>query len=186
MNSVRRARLLKDLAIVAISIIVATFIGESTLLAGIFGVAQNHLVISSFIGGLFFTSVFTTVPSIVFLGKLSLLGDPVTVALVGGLGALIGDLIIFRFIRDHLAADIGSLFSTKTRMRFSHIFEYRFFRWSMAVLGALVISSPLPDELGLALMGMTRMKTSVFLPISFVFNTIGILFIGYVARGIVG
>jgi hypothetical protein len=186
MNTVRRRRLLKDLIIVALSIFGAVYIGESALLIGIFGFAEEHLVISSFIGGLFFTSVFTTVPAMVFLGKLALTGDPSTIVLWGAFGAMVGDLVIFRFIRDHLFEDVGALFSTGTKMRFSHIFEYRFFRWSLAVLGALVISSPLPDELGLAMMGMTKMRTAIFLPISFVFNGIGIFIVGYVARGLVG
>ena len=186
MHTVRRRRLLKDLLIVSISIAFAAYIGESALLAGIFGVAKSHIIISAFVGGLFFTSVFTTVPAIVFLGKLSLVGDPITIAIAGAIGAAIGDLIIFRFIRDHLSADIASLVSSNTRMRFSHIFEYRFFRWSMAVLGALIISSPLPDELGLAMMGMTKMRTIVFIPISLVFNGLGILAVAYVARGLIG
>ncbi|MFA6095384.1 MAG: hypothetical protein WC767_00900 [Candidatus Paceibacterota bacterium] len=186
MQAIRRRRLLKDLLIVAVSIAFAAYIGESAFLAGIFDFARGHIVLSAFIAGMFFTSIFTTVPAMVFLGKLALAGDPTVIALVGGVGAAIGDLIIFRFIRDHLEQDIGSLFSTSTRMKFSHIFEYRFFRWSMAVLGALVISSPLPDELGLAMMGMTKMRTVVFIPISLVFNTLGILVIGYAARALLG
>jgi len=186
MHTGRRRRLLKDLLIVSISIAVAAYLGEGALIAGIFGVASDHIIISAFIGGLFFTSVFTTVPAIVFLGKLAIVGDPVTIALVGSVGALIGDLIIFRFIRDHLSADLASLVSSNTRLRFSHIFEYRFFRWSMAALGALIISSPLPDELGLAMMGMTKMRTIVFIPISLIFNGLGILVIAYAVHGFFG
>jgi hypothetical protein len=186
MHIARRRRLLKDLLIVSISVAIAAYIGENALLAGIFGLASNHLILSAFIGGLFFTSVFTTVPAIVFLGKLAISSDPVIIALVGSIGALVGDLIIFRFIRDHLSADLASLVSRNTRLRFSHIFEYRFFRWSMAALGALIISSPLPDELGLAMMGLTKMRTIVLVPISIIFNGLGILVIAYAAQGLFG
>jgi hypothetical protein len=41
-------------------------------------------------------------------------------------------------------------------------------------LGALIIASPLPDEFGLALMGISRMRALVLMPISFVMNALGI------------
>lgn len=186
MHAVRRKRLIKDLFIVTVSIAFAAYIGESALIAGLFGIAENHLIISAFIGGLFFTSVFTTVPALVFLAKLAIVSDPLTVALVGAVGSMTGDLIIFRFIRDHLREDLAILVSTRTKMRFHHLFEYRFFRWSMAVIGALIISSPLPDEIGLALMGMARMPMAFFLPVSFLFNAIGIFLVGQIAHSIVG
>ena len=186
MKTSHRRRLIKDLFIVFVSVFIAIYIFDGALLAGIFSTIGDHTVIAAFIGGLFFTSVFTTVPAIVFLGKLSLTGDPVTIALVGAVGSVIGDLIIFRFIRDHLTEDLASLVSEKTKLSFVHIFQYRFFRWSAAAIGALIISSPLPDEIGLAMMGMTHMKTKVLIPISFIFNGLGILLLAYAARGFIG
>ncbi|PJE74575.1 MAG: hypothetical protein COV01_00910 [Candidatus Taylorbacteria bacterium CG10_big_fil_rev_8_21_14_0_10_41_48] len=184
MKTERRKRFLKDLFIIAISIVVAVYIGDGALLANIFGLASGHIVLSAIIGGLFFTSVFTTIPAVVFLGKLALIGDPVVIAIAGGIGAVIGDLIIFRFIRDHLTADLKSLLSENAKIHLSHVFEFRFFRWFMAMLGAIVISSPLPDEIGLAMMGMTKMRTIVFVPISFICNSLGILMFVYAAQGL--
>src|SRR3989304_3240061 len=54
-------------------------------------------------------------------------------------------------------------------------FRLRFFRWLIAFLGALVIASPLPDELGLMMMGFSKMRTLFFIPISFLLNSLGIL-----------
>ncbi|MFH1990444.1 MAG: hypothetical protein ABIJ19_01135 [Patescibacteria group bacterium] len=64
------------------------------------------------------------------------------------------------------------------------IFKLRIFRWSLAFLGALVIASPLPDELGLMMLGFSKMKTSLFVPVSFLFNSLGILIIGLIARAV--
>jgi len=58
----------------------------------------------------------------------------------------------------------------------------RLFRWSMVLFGALVIASPLPDEIGLAMMGLSKVKTLLFIPISFSLNAFGILIIGLIAR----
>lgn len=64
------------------------------------------------------------------------------------------------------------------------IFRLRIFRWSIAFLGALVIASPLPDELGLMMLGFSKIKTSFFVPISFLLNFLGILVIGLIAKAI--
>jgi len=44
------------------------------------------------------------------------------------------------------------------------------------------VISPLPDELGLAMMGLSKMKTSLFIPISFILNSLGILAIGLITK----
>lgn len=58
------------------------------------------------------------------------------------------------------------------------------FRWITFFLGALVISSPLPDELGLAMMGLSKAKMSTLIPVSLIFNSLGILAIALVARNL--
>ena len=60
----------------------------------------------------------------------------------------------------------------------------RIFRWLIAFLGALIIASPLPDELGLTMMGFSKIKTSLFIPISFLLNSLGILIIGLIAKAV--
>ncbi|OGG78335.1 hypothetical protein A3A36_01445 [Candidatus Kaiserbacteria bacterium RIFCSPLOWO2_01_FULL_52_12b] len=62
------------------------------------------------------------------------------------------------------------------------IFRPRLFKWLIPFVGALIIASPLPDEAGLAMMGLSKMKTSVFIPISFALNFLGILAIGIFAK----
>ena len=52
------------------------------------------------------------------------------------------------------------------------------------MLGGIIIASPFPDELGISLLGFTKTKTNAFIPVSLVFNFIGILLIGIVARTI--
>ena len=52
----------------------------------------------------------------------------------------------------------------------------------MPVLGTLVIASPLPDELGVAMLGLAKTDKKSFLIISYLGNFLGILAIGGVAR----
>lgn len=136
---------------------------------------------------MFFTSIFTTTPAIVTLGAIAQSSQSVLpVAIFGGLGALCGDLIIFRFMRDRLGEDITRLIKNSGNGRLRSIVRLKFFRWLTFFLGALVIASPLPDELGLAMMGFSKIKTSLFIPVSFVFNFLGILVIGLIAKNLLG
>jgi hypothetical protein len=53
----------------------------------------------------------------------------------------------------------------------------------LPVVGAVIIASPLPDELGLALLGFSRIDRRYFFAISYTMNFIGIVLIGLAARG---
>jgi hypothetical protein len=51
-------------------------------------------------------------------------------------------------------------------------------------MGGLIIASPLPDELGLALMGFVKTNNWTFAIISILCNALGIFVIAVVARAI--
>ncbi len=85
-------------------------------------------------------------------------------------------------MRNRFTEHLAELVSVKgVRRRFRKIFHLRFFRWLTFLIGGLIIASPLPDELGLTLLGFSKAKTSLFLILSFTFNFIGIILIGLVA-----
>lgn len=105
--------------------------------------------------------------------------------MIGGLGAALGDYIIFRFVKDRILEDIRYLLSFKKGYRFPAIFKTGLFKFFVPLTAALIIASPFPDEIGVAMLGLSKMKNRIFLLISFIFNGIGILVIGWVAKGIV-
>ena len=144
----------------------------------------DGILFASFIAGMFFTSVVTTAPAIAVLGELALEGNLLLVALAGGAGAVIGDYIIFAFVRDRVGDDIAYLLARTGTPRFFKLFHRRTFRWMLPFIGGLIIASPLPDELGLALLGIAKMRTSRFVLLSFTFNATGILLIGLAARSL--
>jgi hypothetical protein len=178
------SNLFRDLAIIVFSIIIAVILVKTGVLKNLLEETRSMKFFGSFIAGLFFTSIFTTVPATVALGEIAREGSLFWTVLLGGLGAMIGDLLIFKFVKNSLAEDISALIQHSARRRFSAVFKLKFFRWFFAFLGALIIASPLPDELGLAMMGFTKVKTSIFIPLSFIFNALGILIIGLIARSL--
>ncbi|MFH1036657.1 MAG: hypothetical protein V1756_01130 [Patescibacteria group bacterium] len=179
--------LTRDIGIIVLSIIVAIIFIKTGVIEEILKQTRDLWFLDSFVAGMFFTSVFTTIPAIVALGEIAQSSQSVLiVAIFGGLGALCGDLIVFRFMRDRFGEDIMHLIRNSGNSRLQSIIRLKSFRWLTFFLGALVIASPLPDELGLTMMGLSKTKTSLFIPVSFIFNSLGILVIGLVAKNLLG
>lgn len=181
----QKNNLTRDIGAIVLSIIVAIILIKTGAIEEILKQTRDLWFLDSFIAGMFFTSVFTTVPAMVALGEIAQSSQSVLlVAIFGGLGALCGDLIIFRFMRDRFGEDIMRLIRTSGNGRLRSIVRLKSFRWLTFFFGALVIASPLPDELGLTMMGFSKTKTLLFVPVSFVFNFLGILVIGLVAKNL--
>lgn len=134
--------------------------------------------------GMFFVSTFTIAPAIVLLSGLAAIYNPIEIALVGGVGAVIGDYIIFRFLKDRVFQELGPLFLKTVGSRVRHMFHTPFFAWLSPLLGAIIISSPLPDELGIGLLGISKLKHWQFLILSFVLNVVGIFIVISIAKSL--
>ena len=166
--------LIRDLIMIAIGIILAIIFVKTGVLDFIISLFDGYYLVAAFIAGIFFTSAFTIAPSsvaIVHLAGNSPIGG---VVFWGALGAVFGDLILFFFIRDKFAEDLKKTMKPSTIKHLFHSLHFGFLKWLSPVLGAFIIASPLPDELGISLLGMSKVKTSVLVPISFAMNMLGI------------
>ncbi len=173
----------RDLGIVALSVLVAIVLVRTGAVAHLLIQTQELEFVGSFIAGMFFTSIFTTAPATVTLAEISQHYSLFLTAVVGGAGAVAGDMLIFSFVKDRFSQHVVELVQTRgIGRRLLKVFRRRSVRWLTFVIGGLIIASPLPDELGVSLLGFTKMKLRGFLIISFVFNSIGILLIGIAAR----
>lgn len=185
MSKAKNNDILEDLGIVTLSVILALMMVKTQVFSSIISSFAGFESIGSFLAGLFFTSIFTTAPAIVTLGEIAKYGSILNTAFFGAIGAVLGDMVIFSFIRDRLTTHFEELMKHEKWWRRVHtVFKLRYFRWLTFLLGGIIIASPLPDELGISLLGMSKMKTKQFVQISFVFNFIGILVIGYLAKNI--
>lgn len=134
--------------------------------------------ISIFFAGFLFVSTFTVSTGIVILLILAELYSPFEIGLVAGAGAVFGDVVIFKFVKDRLADELQDYYDILDRKHtLQKIFKSKYFRWTPPVIGAIIIASPLPDELGVSLMGISKMKTYQFLLLSFILNAIGIFLV---------
>jgi hypothetical protein len=168
----------RDMIILFVSIAVGFLIYISQIVPTMNSNSPELVIIVSFLAGLFFTSAFTITPAGVVLAQLMKDTPIVEVALIGATGALVGDLIIFMFIRDSLSEDLNYMLRNVGISRYKVIMKNRIFRFITPLLGALLIASPLPDEIGLAMMGLSKVRVSVLIPLAFGMNFLGIILIG--------
>jgi len=132
----------------------------------------------AFILGFFYSSSFTTAIATVGLWQLGEFLNPWLVALLGGIGAALGDVVWYRIFKEGLFSElkevIGSVFKHKVWLQ---IIESRIAYMSLPVLGALIIASPLPDEIGVAFFALRGFEEKKLALLVFILNSIGILLI---------
>jgi uncharacterized membrane protein YdjX (TVP38/TMEM64 family) len=181
----REVVVLRDTGIIILSIITTIALVKTGALTALLDHSKNFQIFGAFMSGLFFTSVFTTAPAIAAFAHFGAEHAPLWLAVLGAAGALIGDLILFFFIRDSIAEDIAYILERRGgfHLHLFHIGKTRLSRWLLPALGALIIASPLPDELGIALMGFSKLSKGRFVLISFSFNLLGILIFMLLGRG---
>ncbi|MSR71400.1 MAG: hypothetical protein EXS50_01865 [Candidatus Taylorbacteria bacterium] len=173
----RKRHITKDIFIIILSVIVTIILQKTGALADVIRSTAQLGALGSFLAGIFFTSIFTITPAGAVLAGLVQEQSLLQVAVFGALGAVIGDLIIYLYVKDALASDIIEIVNRSKNKRFLHFIHLRIWRYLTPLLGAIVVASPLPDEQGLAMMGLSKTKTFVLIPISFTFNFIGIIII---------
>lgn len=166
----------KDICIVIISILASILMIRVGFVDWILVVFESPLM-ASFVAGIFFTSLLTISPASIVLAELGTRGAPLEIAFFGALGALIGDMLLFYFVKDRISADIAALLKNKIEHYHLDQMHSRYARWVLPIIGAFIIASPLPDELGIMLMGAAKMKTRYLIPVSFVMNFIGVLLV---------
>ncbi len=176
-----RRELMKDFLLVLAGAVAAVLLSQSGIIESVVGLLGGTAT-ASFVSGIFFTSVFTVAPASVALAGIAETGSHAAVALWGALGAMLGDLMLFYFIRDKFADDIANSLKPSIVKHVVSSFHFGFLKWLSPLLGAAIIASPLPDEFGLALMGMSKVKTAVLMPVAFVMNAIGIYLIIWFAQ----
>lgn len=168
----------KNLTYLVISIIAAFILFNNQSFRNLLVYFGNFGYLGALIGGMLFVSTFTISIGMVILLFLAEYLNPIEIGLIAGIGAVMSDLIIFRFIRSQgFIEEIKHFFNYFGGDKISHLLHTKYFSWTLPVIGALIIASPLPDELGVSLMGISKMKIEKFILLSFILNSIGIFLV---------
>lgn len=138
--------------------------------------------LGAFLAGTFFVSTFTVAPAGLVLYRLAENLHPVEVALFAGLGAMAGDYIIFRFMKDRVFEELAPLFRQLHTPYVSTLFRSPYFGWLLPLIGALIIASPVPDEVGVSMLGLSKIRPWQFFAVTFTLNALGIFLIVTAAK----
>lgn len=167
----------KNTALLVLSLIVFFFFAEHPVVRNTINLIGSFGYVGAFITGILFVSIFTVAPAVVVLYFLAGYLNHLLVALFAGMGAVIGDYLIFRFFRDRVFDELTPLFLKNGGNKLVKLFQTPYFGWLLPFLGAFIIASPVPDELGIGLLGASKLKSWQFLILSFLLNTIGIFIV---------
>lgn len=167
----------KNLTILLLSILFAFAISRIEVLRTFLLDLGTLGYLGAFIGGLLFVSAFTIGIGTVILLILAERFSPLEVAIIAGIGGAVGDFTIFRFLKDNLIKEIMPLYNRLGGSHLTQFFRKKHLRWLLPIIGAIIIISPFPDEIGIALMGLSKIKKYQFLIIAFILDVIGVYLI---------
>ncbi len=168
----------KNLTLVLLGVVIAIILSRIEVFHQFLLHLGNFGYIGAFIAGMLFVSTFSVATGAVILLILAETLSPIEIGIIAGLGAVFGDFTIFRFIKNSLTDELEDIYNhVDGSHHFVKILHSKYFSWTLPVFGAIIIASPFPDELGVSLMGISKMKTYQFLIVSFILNAIGIFLV---------
>jgi len=159
--------------LIILSILLAFYLYFSGLIQNFISSLGQFQIIGVLIAGALFGYAFTAAPATASLISFTNTINPLIVAFVGATGTMIGDLVIFHFFKRGLPKEVKTIFKK------SKIEKIKRSKWKWVIPGiaGFIIASPLPDEVGIALLGVTHFDTNSFMLLAFVLNFIGLLII---------
>lgn len=132
-----------------------------------------------FLAGFFYSYEVTAAPAAIVLLFLAKGQNIFYAALVGGLGALVSDLIIFFFIRTTMLGEMRKISKTRVAMFIEKeecLVFGRFKKYVLYVFAAFLVASPLPTEIGVSIFAcVKRMTPKRFIVLAYFLHTMGIL-----------
>lgn len=141
-----------------------------TLMQDIVGLGYAGMLLT----GVLFVSFFTAAPAVVLLLAFSDSYNPFILALIAGFGAMLGDFIILRFAEDRIGRELKPVAKKMKLIGFINLLHKKKYKPITATIGAIIVASPLPDEAGIALLGLSRISTMQLLLLIFALNSAGI------------
>jgi len=162
-----------------IAIILAYIIFRNPNIQSFVSGLGNLKYLGIFIAGMLFSFGFTSPFAAGFFITLNPENILLT-GIIGGVGALLSDLLIFSLIKLSFKDEFERLEKTKIIKDIKKEIEQDFGKkikvYLMYAIAGIMIASPLPDEIGVIMLaGLTKIKVNKLSVISFILNTLGIL-----------
>lgn len=167
------------LTLLGILIIITYFIFSNDVIQNFVMNLDGFGYLGIFIAGLMFSFGFTTPFAIGFFITYDA-SNVFLLALIGAIGASISDLFIYKFIKLSFMDEFERIEKLKIFREMDYLIEHhirhKIRAYLLFIFAGLIISSPLPDEVGITLLaGFSHIKPKMLALLSFVFNFLGIV-----------
>ncbi len=175
----------KNIILLLIGIVIAIYLAKTGQVDSLAIKLGEWGYFGSFILGIMFSSSLTVGIATVFLFSLGREFNPLIIAILGGLGAMTGDFLFYRFLKDKLYKELETLFSQIDifpKKQLAGLFANEYFAWFIPSIAYIIILSPIPDEVGVGLLSTIEINVKKLLIITFILNTIGIFLIVFLSR----
>jgi hypothetical protein len=172
----------KNTALLIISLILFFFFAEHPLIKNTIAFIGNFGYLGAFFVGIMFVSIFTVAPAGVMLFYMADTLNPLGVALAAGAGGVVGDYLILKYLKDKVFYELKPILMNHGGKPLRKLFKTPYFAWFVPIVGAIIIMSPFPDEVGLGLLGISKMKQWQLLGMLFLLDVAGIFLIVIAAR----
>ena len=170
------------LLILIITFMAAYLIFYGRTYAPFYGFITSLGYSGTFVAGILFAYGFTSAPATAIFLLLAQHQNIYIASLIGGLGALIGDLFIFSLIKYSFSDEIRRLSREKIFRYFNSKAPNKLKKYLLPAVAGFIIASPLPDEIGVTMLAASKViSAKIFSIISYLLNTAGIfaiLFVG--------
>lgn len=174
------------LLIILITIIIAYFIFNKKDFLSFHELISYLGYTGTFLAGLFYAYGFTAAPATALLLIIAKEQNIFLATLIGGVGALLSDFLIFTYIRKSAGSEFKKMHKNKIvkfiekeeKLVFGHYQKY-----VLAAFAGFLIASPLPTEIGTLLMAYSeKISLKKFLIIAYILHTFGIFIILNIGR----
>lgn len=184
----------KNLTFLTLGLIITAFLSSQPWFKDTLMHLGSWSYIGAFIAGMLFVSIFTVSIGVLILVLLASQMPIIPLGIVASIGAVLGDMLIFKFIKDGLVDELKQVQENiedldlvqdglnnkrwkRFEKRFRHSLKTRYFNWVLPVMGIILLTSPVPDELGMGLMGISKIRTVYLLGLLSIIKPISIFMV---------
>jgi hypothetical protein len=132
--------------------------------------AGANQILFAFVAGALYSFSFTAAFAVLLFSNLTVSQEAVLpLAVIAATGGLIMDVTLLRFIKGALSEEM----TTHAKRIVERYTKRRPVRFLLQVLGGAVIASPLPEEIGLTLLGISHLSFWRIISVTYVLDIIG-------------
>lgn len=170
-------KLILRTGIFILSLSFAWWLVKAGYLQGLIDTILPFRILAEILAGVLYTSFLTSPISVAMLIVLAQENNPIITALLAGLGAASADLFMVRFFRKELSSNLNLVSGPLRFQQINKLLQMLHLDFIVPLIGAIIVASPFPDELGLMMLGVSKLKFQEIALLTYILNTAGILLI---------